>query len=188
MSQIRQEATLRRWLAALPDDVFARRPVLCVGFAGVMLAGGEQDGVERRLGQAEYWLQPQAESAEMVVEDDDVFRRLPGLIEVYRSAMAQSRGDLTGAVVHARRALELAPGSDHLGRAADAGFLALSAWTVGDLEGSHRAWTDCVEGLDRAGHTADAIGCAIALADIRLEQGRCILQVGVARLPTRTQS
>jgi LuxR family maltose regulon positive regulatory protein len=94
------------------------------------------------------------------------------LIEVYRSAIAQARGDLVGAVTHARRALDLAPGDDHLGRAAAAGFLALAAWTAGDLEGAHRAWVDCMNGLERAGHIADAIGCAIALADIRLEQGR----------------
>jgi LuxR family maltose regulon positive regulatory protein len=180
MSKVRQEATLRRWLLALPDDVFRARPVLCIGFAGAMLVSGDLDGVEDRLSEAEYWLHPTTAvpkgphlpPAEMVVEDDEVFRRLPGLIEVYRSAIAQARGDLVGAVTHARRALDLAPGDDHLGRAAAAGFLALAAWTAGDLEGAHRAWVDCMNGLEHAGHIADAIGCAIALADIRLEQGR----------------
>jgi LuxR family maltose regulon positive regulatory protein len=179
MSKVRQEVTLRGWLLALPDDVFRARPVLCVGFAGAMLVSGELNGVEDRLSEAEYWLDAttprtgsQLPPAEMVVEDEEVFRRLPGLIEVYRSAIAQARGDLVGAVTHARRALELAPGDDHLGRAAAAGFLALAAWTAGDLEGAHRAWVDCMNGLEQAGHIADAIGCAIALADIRIEQGR----------------
>jgi LuxR family maltose regulon positive regulatory protein len=75
-------------------------------------------------------------------------------------------------VTHARRALELAPQDDHIGRAAAAGFLALTTWSSGDLEGAHRAWSECRDGLERAGYVSDALGCAIALADIRLAQGR----------------
>ena len=40
----RQEATLRRWLEALPDDVIRVRPVLSNGYAGSLLVRGETDG------------------------------------------------------------------------------------------------------------------------------------------------
>ena len=180
MSRNRQEITLRRWLLALPDDVYRLRPVLCGDFAGTMLASGVLDGVEERLAEAEYWLGTSADArtgrpvppAGMVVVDDEGFRRLPGSIEVYRAGIARARGDQVGVVRHARRALDLAPADDLLGRAAAAGFLALAAWTAGDLEGAHRSWVDCMSGLQQAGHIADVVGCAIALADIRLAQGR----------------
>ena len=68
--------------------------------------------------------------------------------------------------------LELTREEDHLWRASAAGLLGLAYWTSGDLEAGHRAYTECVAGLRRAGHVADTFGCAIALADIRRTQGR----------------
>ena len=108
----------------------------------------------------------------MVVVDDEEFRRLPAIIELYRAALALARGDVPGTVRHAGRALEVSPEEEHLGRAAAAGLLGLAFWTSGDLEAGHSAYAECMAGLRRAGHIADTFGCAIALADIRLAQGR----------------
>jgi LuxR family maltose regulon positive regulatory protein len=180
MRRSRQEAALRGWLEVLPDEVVRVRPVLSVGFVGALLLRGEVDGVEARLRDAERWLNPatdsregpQAPSAEMVVVDDEEFRRLPGSIEVYRAALALAGGDVLGTVRHARRALDLSPEEDHLPRAAAAGLWGLASWSTGDLVAGHRAYAECMAGLRRAGHIADTFGCAIALADIRLAQGR----------------
>src|SRR5204862_495561 len=56
MRKSRQEAAVLGWLEVLPDEVVRVRPVLSVGFAGALLAGGEFDGVEARLRDAERWL------------------------------------------------------------------------------------------------------------------------------------
>ena len=58
MGQGRQEATLRRWLEALPDELFRVRPVLSVGFVGALMSTGDVRGVEPRLRDAERWLDP----------------------------------------------------------------------------------------------------------------------------------
>jgi LuxR family maltose regulon positive regulatory protein len=108
----------------------------------------------------------------MVVVDDEEFRRLPAEIELYRAALALTRGDVPGTVRHARRALELSPEEEHLGRAAAAGLMGLAFWASGDLEAGYSAYAECMAGLRRAGHIADTFGCAVALADIRLVQGR----------------
>ena len=170
MRRSRQEAAVLGWLELLPDEVVRVRPVLSVGFAGALLAGGEFEGVEARLRDAERWLD--APAAEMVVVDDEEFRRLPAEIELYRAAQALVRSDGPGTVRHARRALELSPADEHLGRASAAALMGLAFWASGDLEAGYSGYAECMAGLRRAGHIADTFGCAIALADIRRTQGR----------------
>jgi LuxR family maltose regulon positive regulatory protein len=75
-------------------------------------------------------------------------------------------------VRHARRAIDLAREDDHLCRAGAAGLQGLALWRSGDLEAAHGAYSACVAGLRRAGHLSDILGCSIALADIRITQGR----------------
>ena len=108
----------------------------------------------------------------MVVADEEEYRRLPATIELYRAGQALARGDAPGTVRHAQRAIELALEDDHLCRASAAGLLGLVYWGSGDLEAGHRAYSVCVAGLRRAGFVADILGCSIALADIRITQGR----------------
>src|SRR5664279_4997003 len=180
MRRTRQEVAGRGWLRVLPEEVVRVRPVLTVAFAGADLTVGELDGVEARLLDAERWLTGVAgtrqesgqQGAQMVVVDDDEFRRLPAMIEVYRAALALTHGDVPGTVQHAQRALAHATVGDHLSRAGAAGLLGLAYWASGDLEAGHSAYAECMAGLYRAGHVADTFGCAIALADIRLAQGR----------------
>src|SRR5947207_874003 len=52
----RQEAALLGWLAALPDDLLRRRPVLSNVFAGELLGGGKLEEADARLRDAERWL------------------------------------------------------------------------------------------------------------------------------------
>jgi len=175
MRRTRQEAALGGWLKALPDEVVRVRPVLSVGLAGALLAVGDFEGVEGRLRDAERCLGTgagaQAPAAEMGVNDEE-FRRVPAGIELYRSALAMARGDVLGTVRHARRAVDFSPEEDHLVRASAAGMSGLAFWTSGDLEAGYSAYAECVAGLRRAGHIADIFGCSIALADIRIAQGR----------------
>ena len=180
MRQFRQEATMLGWLKALPGPLLGRRPVLSVAYAGVMALSGQFDDVETRLREAERWLDPAAAdddrlaapSTTMAFADEDELRRLPAAIAGYRAAQALAAGDVPGTMTHARRALDLATDDDPLERAAAAGLLGLAHWRTGDLETAHRMYADCRANLQHAGHIADALGCSIALADIRITQGR----------------
>jgi LuxR family transcriptional regulator, maltose regulon positive regulatory protein len=178
--QARQEATLRGWLEALPDEVVRQRPVLSNGYAGSLLATGEVEGVETRLQDAERWLATTTGAAraaalphgEMIVADQDGFRRLPGSLAVHRAGQALMLGDLVGTRAHARRALDLVEDDDHVGHGAAAALLGLAHWTDGELAAAHRRYTQATASLEKAGHLSDVIGCAITLADIRIAQGR----------------
>jgi LuxR family maltose regulon positive regulatory protein len=179
MRRSRQEATLLGWFKALPDELVQARPVLSAVYAGVLLASGEVEGVEARLLSAERWLDPTADihelpdaPAAMVVVDEEAFRLLPGSIAVWRAGLALVRGDLAGTVQYARRALDLVPEDDYLGRGGALALLGLAFWASGDLEAAHRTFADGISLVQRAGYLSDAISGAIARADIRVAQGR----------------
>jgi LuxR family maltose regulon positive regulatory protein len=182
MRRSRQDATLLGWLKVLPDELIHFRPVLSVGYAWALLASGELEAAQARLRDAERWLDMSelalcsicsiAPSAEMVVVDKEEFRRLPASIAVYRAAHAQALGDVPNTVKYARRVLDLLPEEDHLGRGAAAGLLGLAFWTSGDLEAAYQTFADGMASVQMAGNISDAISGTIALADIRIAQGR----------------
>jgi len=177
----RQYATLRLWLEALPEELIRVRPVLSVGYAGALMVRGEVEGVEARLLDAERWLETSTgqgipdghmSPAEMVVVDEKEFRGLPSAIAMYRAGQALVLGDVAGTMTQARRALDLVGEDDHLGRGSPAALLGLACWTSGDLDAAQRWYADAMASLEKAGHLSDVIGCSIAVADIRLVQGR----------------
>ncbi len=176
----RQEAAVLGWLEALPEELFQRRPVLSVHYAGVLLASGKLEGVESRLRDGERWLDAttgvtdRPTSQPMAVVDEDEFRSLPGSIAVFRAAHALALGHVRDTVEHARMALDVLPEENHLGRGAASGLLGLAYWTVGDLEAAQGSYAECMARLLRIGHSSDAIGITIALADIRMVQGRLL--------------
>jgi LuxR family maltose regulon positive regulatory protein len=179
-SRGRQEATVLGWLQALPDDVVRLRPVLSFAYAATLLVSGKVDGVESRLRDAERWLTPSAGSrglpqtagTQMVVVDEAAFRRLPSSIAVHRAGLALATGDIAATMSYARSALDLLEPDDHLGHGSAAGLIGLASWGSGDLDAAHQGYSECVASLLRVGHVTDVLGCSIALADIRIIQGR----------------
>src|SRR6185437_8031419 len=117
----RQNRTLRDWLAALPDDVVRRRPLLATYAASCRLSEGDFDRVEAWLDAAEAGLDTtpppaipaEGSLAEAARDREGEVRSLPAMIAVYRASVAQARGDVDGTVSHARRALTLAGPEDH---------------------------------------------------------------------------
>ncbi|MCH8339020.1 MAG: tetratricopeptide repeat protein, partial [Chloroflexi bacterium] len=178
MRRSRLDGTLLGLLQALPDELVRTRPVLSVDYAISLIASGQLAAVEPRLQDAERWLDATVDTsgrvpaAEMVVVDEEGFRSLPRTIFVARAAYALALGDAPVTVKYARRALDLAPEGDHLGRGAAASLLGLASWASGDLEAAHRALADGMASLRMAGNISDATGGTFALADIRMVQGR----------------
>ena len=172
LSQARQESTLLSWFRALPDDAFRNRPVLNASYAGILLACGQLTEVDRRLSEAESWLEPDAAVQDRIVVNHDSFRTLPGAIAMWRAGSALLHGDDVGTRLHAQQALELSSDNDHLTRGGAAALLALISWGEGDLDAAFAGYTECVDHLRTAGSFPDVVGCSITLADLRVAQGR----------------
>ncbi len=181
MRRDRNEATLRRWLDELPDELVRARPVLSNGYAGSLLSTGQLEGVEPRLDDAERWLEktaaaeaahPGSRPPGMVVADEIAFRGLPCRVAVHRAGVARIRGDIAASMAHARRALELVGDNDLVERGGAAALLGLAHWTNGELDEADRWYAAGMTSLEQAGYVSDVIGGGIVLADIRLAQGR----------------
>jgi len=176
MHKRREEATVLTWMQALPEDLFRARPVLSVLYVGAIMSNGGVEGVEARLRDAERWLRMVDDTherpAEMVVVNEGEFRRLPGAIAMYRAGLALALGEVPETVRYAQQVLDVVPEEDHLGHGAAAALLGLALWTSGDLDNAHKSFTEGMAQLQRAGHISDAVGGVLALADIRIAQGR----------------
>ena len=168
----RREATMRRWLEALPEHLVRARPVLGISYVGSLMSTGELAGVEAHLQEVERWLEGPGAGAPADVGTDPLLRTLPGTVAMYRAGQARLLGDVEGTIAHAQRALDLAGEQDHLERGAATALLGLAHWTTGDVETAARSYLASIDAMQRAGHVADLLGCTIALADLEVVRGR----------------
>jgi LuxR family transcriptional regulator, maltose regulon positive regulatory protein len=178
MGKDRREAQLRRWMEALPVEVFAARPVLANGYVGALMSTGEVRGVEPRLQIAERWVEavragPAGTLPEgLLVADPADLERLPGWVRIHRAGLSLMSGDVAATIEHGRGAIEVLGRDDNLGHAAATALMGIAAWRQGDLESAATAYAASMRRFEAEGWVADLLGCAITLADLQWTQGR----------------
>ena len=176
MLRERREATVRGWIPLLPDAIVRARPVLAVGFIGALMSAGEFAEARSRLGDVADLVGAGsgvggAAGPGLVVVDEPEWLRLPGLVELYRAALALVDGDLAGTRRHAGAAVALAAGADDLTRGGGWVLSALASWSAGALDDALEAYAAGRDDLLRAGNISDLLGSSIAVADILTTQG-----------------
>jgi LuxR family transcriptional regulator, maltose regulon positive regulatory protein len=128
-----EDATLRRWLAALPADDVAARPRLLLARAYWALFGGRPDEVEQLLDEVE-------RTVAMGVDEPyepPIGRALSMLANVpaaslrMRAAVAELRGDAELTVDLAHRALAALDEDDRLQRSILRWYLDMAQWLLG---------------------------------------------------------
>jgi LuxR family maltose regulon positive regulatory protein len=179
----RQEATLRRWLDDVPDEVVERRPVLAITFIGALMSSNEFGDVARRLHEIERQLPaiharlaPDGDSSalgsKVVALDVSELARIPAAVELYWAGLSLVSGDFPATHRHAQRAIDMATPEDDVVPAGAAGLSGLAHWACGELNEARRSYATCIDGLRRAEHLSDAIGCYLTVAEIQTAQGR----------------
>jgi LuxR family maltose regulon positive regulatory protein len=169
LRQARQEATLRRWLEALPREVFVRRPVLAMALVGTRVATGDTEGVEALLTLVESALE---DPTPPVVVDPEQLDRLPAEILVHRAGAAVLAGDFDATIPLARQVLDLVPPGDDRLRGVAAGLLGLGHWAAGDLLAAEAHYAEAVRDFAASEHLPDMLGCSLAMADVQIALGR----------------
>jgi LuxR family maltose regulon positive regulatory protein len=178
MTKDRREAQLRRWIEALPEEVFGNRPVLAIGHAAALMSTGETRGVEARLRTAERWAKAirsrpaGSMPADLAVADPAELPKVPGLISVYRAGLALMAGDVEATMAHGREAMVVLVDDDHLGQGAATALMGIASWRMGDLATAEAAYAETMRRLGLEGYVADVLGCAITLAELQTTQGR----------------
>ena len=172
LRQARQDVTQQEWLDALPEHVYANRPVLNLARVGARMVLGDTAGVEDLLDDIEAWLDPERPRDGMVVNNTAEFARLATQAAMYRAGVALLRGDLASTIDHGQRAASLAAPQDHLGKGAAAALVGLAQWAGGDLASAARQYTEAIAEFHAAEHDADILGCSLGLADMLSGQGR----------------
>jgi LuxR family transcriptional regulator, maltose regulon positive regulatory protein len=170
--QQRRDATITRWLYALPLDAVRSSPVLSVFYGWTLLASGDVDAVASLLDHAEDVLAAHVPGTPPPGVDTDELRTLPATIAIYRASLAQARGDADGTAEQARRAQALAGPGDHFVRGAASGFLALAAWSAGDIRQAISTFADAVASLRAAGSRVDELSSTALLAEMWTVAGR----------------
>ncbi|MDO8390203.1 MAG: LuxR C-terminal-related transcriptional regulator [Actinomycetota bacterium] len=184
MRRSRQEATLRRWLDDVPDEVVQRRPVLALAFVGALMSGNEFGDVGRRLREIERHLpaiharlarggdSPEGPGSQVDAIDMSELARVPAAIEMYWAGLSLVSGDFPATHRHAQLAIDTATAEDDVVPAGAAGLSGLAHWACGELDAARSSYVTCIGGLRRAHHVSDALGCYLTVADIQVAQGR----------------
>ncbi|MFZ0529993.1 MAG: LuxR C-terminal-related transcriptional regulator [Propionicimonas sp.] len=168
----RRDSVLIGWLRALPEEVIGRDPVLTTAQAWTCLVAGDLESMRSRLDHAESLLADVPTGSPPPWADTEELRTVPASIALYRASLAQAHGDLDGLERHARRVLELAGPDDHFWRGAASGFLALAAWSKGDIAVAVETFTAALASLHSAGALVDELNSTALLAEMWVVAGR----------------
>jgi len=168
----RRDTALIGWLRVLPEETTGRNPVLSTFRAWASLVAGDLEAMEAWLDRADGLLAAVPPGSPPPWAETEELRTLPASIAMYRASLSQARGDLPGVVRHARRALDAAGPDDHFWRGAAAGFLALAAWSEGEVSTAVQTFTAAVASLHAAGAFVDELSSTALLAEMWTVAGR----------------
>ena len=151
-----EEATVQRWLAALPAELVLSRPRLLLAQAFLAATRGRVEAVEPPLDAAERALAAAAGAADEPFEPSagraaSLLVNVPALIALHRAYLAEVRGDAEGTAAFASRALAGLGGDERLLSATVQGFLAAAEWLRGRLAEAERAFVSSIAGWRAAG-------------------------------------
>src|SRR5215510_3101791 len=169
-----EEATLVRWLSALPAAVVRSRARLCLAQAVFAHVGGRLEAVEPLLADAEGALaasggEPYEPSAGRALS---VLANVPAATAVLRAGLARMRGDAARAVACDRQALEHLGVEDRLLRTQVAWNLAAADWLRGRLGPAERGLAQAVAEQRAAGERHLAMRVGYELGRVQRAQGR----------------
>jgi LuxR family maltose regulon positive regulatory protein len=122
-----EQATLRRWLSAVPDAILAARPGLCLRYAWALLFHQHISACERPLAVAEHAWRTAGDDAHL------------GEVLLLRSAVASFEGDIARALACAREALARLPATDLFQRDIAYSYVFHACRGTGDLAGAAAA-------------------------------------------------
>jgi LuxR family maltose regulon positive regulatory protein len=173
----REDATLRRWLEALPAELVSTRPRLCLAQAFWALLGGRLEAVERLLHTAERGFAAAADEPyePSVGRDASLLANVPAVITRMRAAVWQLRGDPEQTVAFAHQTLAALHEGEWMLESVTRWYLAVAEWLRGQPAAAERAFASMSSSIARwraAGLRTLAAWGYYYLGQVQRAQGR----------------
>lgn len=153
-----ENATVLRWVKAIPAEMILSRPRLCVFYAGALLAGG------RKLGRIEPILQQ--------AEQNDPTGAISSEAAVIRSLVAMSLGDIRDSIELSKLALQSLPEDNLFLRSLARGNLGVGYLLNGEVEPASGVFEEVVKMGEMAGSYTASLTALRYLAEIAILRGR----------------
>ncbi|HEU5417268.1 MAG TPA: LuxR C-terminal-related transcriptional regulator [Streptosporangiaceae bacterium] len=168
-----EQATISRWLAALPAGLVQARPRLLLARATVANAAGEVDAVEPLVEAAQQAAAGTQEPFTPTVgRAASMLANIPALIALDRSYLAQFRDDTDGTAEFAAAALAASDPAEWLLRSIAHGFLAVAEWRRGRLAAAESSFAASSAGWRAGGQPTVTAWGGYQLAQVQRAQGR----------------
>ena len=172
-----EEATVQRWLAALPAELVRSRPRLLLAQALLAATSGRVEAVEPPLDAAERALAAVAGAADEPFEPSagraaSLLVNVPALIALHRAYLAELRGDADGTAAFASQALAELGEDEWLLSSTAQGYLAVAEWLRGRLAEAEQALASSIAGWRAAGQPTLTAWGYHQLGQVQRAQGR----------------
>jgi LuxR family maltose regulon positive regulatory protein len=168
-----EEATIARWLPALPDDVVRSRPRLLLAQAQMAAMRGDVQMMEPLIAAAE---QASATASDEPFEPTagpsaSLLVNVPAVIELQRSYIAQLRGDAETTAARTTEAMRQVRAGEAMLSSAIQGFLAMAEWLRGRLNAAEQGFAANIASWRREGQVTTVAWGDYQLARIQRAQG-----------------
>jgi LuxR family maltose regulon positive regulatory protein len=188
------QTILRRWLAALPEELLLSKPHLCVLHAWNLFASGQLDAAERSLLVAEKMIDPKTDQEFLSSPDKDQLSdpdrmKLVGRIAAIRSFFASYSGDMPRTIQYARQALEYLPEQELEWRSAALIALGDAYASQGQMVAARQARSEALVTGKASGDTYILLIVNLRLAEILRQQGKLqqVIDICERQLSTKAQ-
>jgi len=161
-----------RWVQPIPDEVVRSRPVISIGYGWSLLDTGDLQGADRRLIDAERWIDSQAAEQDGAEIDEKAMRSMRGSIANARAYRAQALGDVKATMAFTRQALRVLPEDDYFERSLSAILPGFAHWADGELDKAHADISRAIEYMRTLDKLPFVISFTTYLADVMIAQGR----------------
>jgi LuxR family transcriptional regulator, maltose regulon positive regulatory protein len=181
-----EDATLQRWLAALPAGLAASRPRLLLAQARLALLSHRVEAAEVALEAAERVLASAPGGADEPFEPSvgraaSLFANIPAAIALEHTFLAVLHGDAEHAIVFASQALANLGDRDWLLTSHVGGYLGVAEWLRGQLAEAERALSSSIGQWRAAGQPTMTARGSYRLGKVQRAQGRLDTAAGTYR-------
>jgi len=168
---------VRRWLAALPEELVCSKPYLCILHAWNLFTSGQLNAADQILQVAEKMLGPDTDKTSVdLLEQKQLSetdrRTLLGRASAIGAFIASYSGDVSGTIQYARRALENLPESELPWRGAASIALGDAFMDQGDMQAAYEARSEALVTARATGDTYLLMIANLRLAETLRQQGK----------------